>query len=221
MNRNEVQAFEVGGRVFKGVPGEVKVYRVLDAWLQAQPALSPQQLQGALRRVARQGRTTRRVGIAVAIVLALGVGAALLLIPPRDNRSPRQRFEAAPQDLASADAWLAEETAALYQANDNGSIQAVYREGRLAALLRELAPRLASRPSFRGLQLVYLLANEPLAPEVPQLCLQAMRELPELRRDARFAALLRATAAYAAQSPADGAPAASEVYRQALDQLER
>lgn len=40
MNRNEVQAFEVGARVFQGVPDEVKVYRVLDAWLHAEPALS-------------------------------------------------------------------------------------------------------------------------------------------------------------------------------------
>lgn len=213
MNRNEVQAFEVGARVFKGVPGEVKVYRVLDAWLQAQPALSAVELQRALHQVARAGRGTRRLALAAA-VLVLAVGGWFALRTPPDNRPPQQRFQADPQDLASADAWLQQETAALYAAEQNGAMQAIYREGRIEALLREQAPRLGGRSSFRVLQLVYLLANEPLAPEVPQLCLQAVREVEELRRDAQFVALLRATVEYAAKDPA-----AQTVYQAALTAL--
>jgi len=213
MNRNEVQAFEVGARVFRGVPHEVKVYRVLDDWLQAQPALTVAQLQQALAPVARDARRTRRIALwAVLVLVVLASIVAGVAWGRGDERSPQQRFAANPADLASADAWLRHETASLYQAEQNGTMPTVYREGRIAALLREHAALLGARAPFRTLQLVYLLANEPLAPEVPALCLTTVRQLPELRDDPAFVALLRATVDYAGKEPASQA-----IYRQALD----
>lgn len=212
MNRNEVQAFEVGARVFHGVPGEVKVYRVLDAWLQQQPALSHRELQRALRGLARP---PRRRGLLFGICLGLIAIGFAVAVWPQDRRTPQQRFAADPEDVASADAWLQQQTEALYRAEQAGTMQAVYRDAKVAALLREQAPRLGDRPSFRTLQLVYLLANEPLAPEVPGLCLDCARQLPQLAADAQFMALLRATVDYAAKEPP-----AQAVYRQALVLLE-
>lgn len=212
MNRNEVQAFEVGARVFQGVPNEVKVYRVLDAWLQAQPVLSAAELQRAVAPIVRMSKETRQIVIwSFVAMFMLGGLIWLFMRVGNDERTPQARFLAETNDLASADAWLHEETEQLYRAERAGTMTTVYREGRIAQLLLDQAPVLGERPSYRTLRLVYLLANEPLGPAVPQLCLAAVRDLPQLRDDAAFVALLRATVEYAEKEPA-----AQAIYEQAL-----
>jgi hypothetical protein len=116
-----------------------------------------------------------------------------------------------PLNVILAMVWLRAETEQLYRAERDGTMPVVYREGRVAQLLLEQAPRLGERASYRTLRLVYLLANEPLGPEVPQLCLATVRDLPQLRDDASFVALLRATVDYAEKEPAQ-----QQIYQQAL-----
>jgi class 3 adenylate cyclase len=217
MNRNEVQAFEVGARVFQGVPNEVKVYRVLDAWLQAQPALSAAELQRAVAPIVRMSKQTRQIVIWSFVALFMLGGLIWLFVRAGgDERSPQARFQADQNDVASADAWLRAETEQLYRAEREGTMTTVYREGRVAQLLLDQAPALGERASYRTLRLVYLLANEPLGPEVPQLCLATVRDLPQLHDDAAFVALLRATVEYAQKDPA-----AQTVYQQALQRIEK
>ena len=48
MNRNEIPTLEVGHRVFKGIPDEVKVFRILDDYVTNARLLTPAEL----RRVA-------------------------------------------------------------------------------------------------------------------------------------------------------------------------
>ena len=212
MNRNEVQAFEVGARVFQGVPDEVKVYRVLDAWLQAQPALSAAELERAVAPIVRMSKQARQLAIwSFVAMFMLGGLVWLFLRAGNDERPPQARFLADQNDVASADAWLRAETEQLYRAERDGTMPVVYREGRVAQLLLEQAPRLGERASYRTLRLVYLLANEPLGPEAPQLCLATVRDVPQLRDDASFVALLRATVDYAEKEPAQ-----QQIYQQAL-----
>lgn len=212
MNKNEVQAFEVGARVFKGVPGEVKVYRVLDDCIAATRALSADDLARQLAPLRKDVKRTRRYALsAVALVLALagGIGFAL-----RDSRPPEQRFLADPTDVASGDRWL-DEVAARVFAADEGEIQRLYREHTLDDILERGGGPLRGRPSFERVRLAWGMASAPLTPGLPEEVLAALKRERALRADARFVALLRATVEYAVKDAA-----AHAVYARALAQAE-
>ena len=93
MNRNEIPALEVGHRVFKGIPEEVKVYRILDDFVANARLLSPDEI----RRIAhessapargRGGRTGLLVGVGALLLLAGGGAAWILLRPPSSPSAP-------------------------------------------------------------------------------------------------------------------------------------
>jgi hypothetical protein len=216
MNKNEVQAFEVGARVFKGIAGEVKVYRVLDDCIDKARLLTAAELDRALAATGGKMRTSRRRALLVLVgMLAAGVATFAVMSSWRDSRSPRERFESDPDDLASADEWFESVASMLYDAEDNGSMQSVYREGTVADWIREHGPRLGERPSFVKMTLVFRMANEPPAPGVAELVVSALARYPDLRADPRLCKLLRATRDYAAKEPAQQA-----VYQRALQLAE-
>ncbi len=92
MNRNEIPALEVGHRVFKGIPEEVKVYRILDDFISNARVLTVDEI----RRIARGattvvpttgatpggggGRRPGRVAALVAGAVVLGAGGAYLAL---------------------------------------------------------------------------------------------------------------------------------------------
>ena len=217
MNKNEVQAFEVGRRVFKGIPGEVTVYRVLDDFIASARLLTQKELEAALAPIAADARWTRRsvawVGVLLLAGLALGTWA---LLRGNDKRTALERYLADPTDLASADAHAATLTRQIYEADAAGTLDGLYREGRIREWFAENRPRLGNRPAFVKLQLVYFMANEPLGGTVAEAVLQQARARPELANDAQFMALLRSTCDYAAKEPA-----LQKVYAEALQVLTR
>lgn len=203
MNKNEVQALEVGARVFKGVPGEVKVYRVLDSCISSTRALTEAELERRLTPVKRDVTHTRRIAV-VALVLALAVAVALYLVQAGsdeggenggDPRSAEARF-ADTRDVASGDTWMDELTAHLYAA-DEGELQRLYREGTIDAHLERARPTLRERPSFVRTQLVWGMASAPLQRDLAEDVEVSVTQHALLREDPRFVALLRATVEYA------------------------
>jgi len=204
MNKTEVQALEVGRRVFKGIPGEVKVYRILDAFIAGMRLLSPEELTRAGAAAGAPGARAKsmRRWIAIAAAIHLLAFAIALVLWQRDGRPPLERFESNPTDLASADAWLETVRATVYEAERTGTQQALYREGKIEAKLLEHAPRLAARASFRRTRAIWLMANEPLGPGAPEVVLQAVQADAGLRSDAQFCKLLDATVEYARKDPA-------------------
>lgn len=215
MNKNEVKAFEVGGRVFKGIPGEVKVYRVLDESIANARLLTANDLALAGRSVLR--RTSRRSAIlALCIATLSGIGLYLGLGSTREHGTATERYDRDPTDPSTATAFFEHLTTQLYDAEDRGESATLYREGTIAERIRTAAPQFASLPSFVKLRCVYLMANEPLAPHAPEAVLAAAEANEGFAADARFMALLRATVEYAAKEPAMQA-----VYARALDLLGR
>ena len=128
----------------------------------------------------------------------------------------RDSFESDPRDLASADRWLAELEGKLYEAERVGTMQQLYREGQVAALLAKHAPSLAGRKSFARVSSVWHMANEPLGPGTPRLVLETVEADPALREDERFVKLLAGTVEYAKKEPA-----AHEQYVRAQQRLAR
>lgn len=216
MNKNEVQAFEVGKRIFKGIPGEVTVYRVLDAFIANARLLTRQELDAALLPIAKDVRRTRRYAAWLALLLLGGAGAALWVMTRDDGRTALQRFEADPGDLKSADAHAELLTRELYAAEAAGTMPVLYREGRIRDWLLQHEARLRQRAAFVKLELVWLMANEPLRDDVPGIVLRRVQEQPAFQGDAPFVALLRSTCDYASK-----APAAQAVYAEALQFLTR
>jgi class 3 adenylate cyclase len=202
MNKNEVQALEVGARVFKGVPGEVKVYRVLDECITSARALTGAELERRLTPLRRDVTQTRRVAV-IALAVALAVAVALYLFVQRehdprrgDARSAEARFTADVHDVASGDAWMDDLAAQLYAA-DEGELQRLYREGTLEAHLERARPTLGERPSFVRTQLVWGMASAPLQRDLAQAVEAGVTEHALLRDDPRFVELLRETIEYA------------------------
>ncbi|MGE0143600.1 MAG: adenylate/guanylate cyclase domain-containing protein [Planctomycetota bacterium] len=215
MNKNEVKAFEVGGRVFKGIPGEVKVYRVLDESITNARLLSANDLALAGRSNLRSD-TRRRAMLAMCVALVAGVGIYLGLRSMGERGTPSERYDRDPTDPSAATAFFEQLTTQLYDAEDRGESATLYREGAIAERIRAASPQLASLASLVKLRCVYLMANEPLAPHAPEAVLAAAEANAELARDARFLALLRGTVDYAAKEPAMAA-----IYARALDLLDR
>lgn len=215
MNKNEVQAFEVGARVFKGIPGEVKVYRVLDESIANARLLSASELAVATRPTAR-GVPRRVLWVGLAGIVVAGLATFLATRSSRDRRSPQQRHESDPDDPGAADAFFEQLTTQLFEAEARGEMTTIYREGLIAERIRRAGPRLANRESLVKLRCVFMLANEPLAPEAPGFVLSAVERHRGLAEDERFVALLRATVEYAAKEPAMQA-----TYARALAVVER
>ncbi|MEZ6015574.1 MAG: adenylate/guanylate cyclase domain-containing protein [Planctomycetota bacterium] len=196
MNKNEVQALEVGARVFKGVPGEVKVYRVLDECIAATRLLSEEELAQQLVPLRRDQKGTRRVAyVALGVALAAAL-VAFVALQQRDERSAEVRYRADPTDLSSGDDWLNEVAARLFAAHE-GEIQTLYREGDIARLLEEQNKALGTRASYVRLRLVWGMLAEPLLGGLAEAVLDALQRDPALRKDARFMQLLRDTVDYA------------------------
>jgi len=104
MNRNEIPAFEVGLRVFKGIAGEVKVYRILDEFVSNARVLSIDEI----RRIARGATTVvpttdgtrggggaggrgRAIALVAGALVAGGAGAYVVLrgtTPPAPTTPP-------------------------------------------------------------------------------------------------------------------------------------
>jgi class 3 adenylate cyclase len=202
MNKNEVQALEVGARVFKGVPGEVKVYRVLDAYIASARALTEAELERRFTPLKHDATRTRRVAV-IALVVALAVAAALYFFLRRegdarhgDTRSAEARFTADVHDVASGDVWMDELAARLYAA-DEGEVQRLYREGTMEAHLERARPTLGERPSFVRTQLVWGMSSAPLQRDLAQAVEAGVTQHALLRDDPRFVELLRETVEYA------------------------
>ncbi|MFO1053149.1 MAG: adenylate/guanylate cyclase domain-containing protein [Planctomycetota bacterium] len=198
MNRNEVQAFEVGARVFKGVPGEVKVYRVLDDCIRRTALLSREELDRAMAAPLARGRT-RRVALFALGLLTVGVAAWFVLL---DRRGPLERFASDPADLQAGDACARIWTTELYDAEERGVMETVYREGVMAQRIAGMAERFGGREAFDRLRAVYLMANEPLGPQVAEFVEGVVTRHAALRGDPRFRKLLGDTVEYAAKEPA-------------------
>lgn len=202
MNKNEVQALEVGARVFKGVPGEVKVYRVLDSCIASAHALTEAELERRLTPLKRDATHTRRVAV-IALVVALAVAAGLYFSVLRgsdtlrdDTRTAEARFTADPHDVASGDAWMDELAAQLYAA-DEGEVQRLYRERTIEAHLERARPTLGERPPFVRAQLVWGMVSAPLQKSLAEAVESGVARHALLRADPRFVALLRDTVDYA------------------------
>lgn len=103
MNRNEIPTLEVGHRVFKGIPDEVKVYRILDDYVARARLLSPAELRPPSRAPASpRAAAPRGRGLVLALAGALlvaGGGIAALLLARRDPPAPAP---GAPTDLLAA-----------------------------------------------------------------------------------------------------------------------
>lgn len=203
MNKNEVAAFEVGARVFKGIPGEVKVYRVLEDFITAARTLSRQELHAArgTQAPANPPTATRR-GWLVALLALAGIAGAVVFARRSDPRPALARYEADPTDLASADEHARLVLRELYAAEAEGRMPAIYREGTVRDWLQQQQARLQEREPFQRLQVVYLMANEPLGDGVAELVAQRVTQHADWAGDAGFVALLRATCDYAAKDPA-------------------
>lgn len=84
MNRNEIPTLEVGYRVFKGIPDEVKVYRILDDYVEHARLLSPEEMRGLsghateapATSAARRPNAPRKVVLVAVAGLVLVGGAA-------------------------------------------------------------------------------------------------------------------------------------------------
>lgn len=209
MNKNEVQAFEVGARVFKGVPGEVKVYRVLDDCIRRARALHEEELS---RRAAPRGRIDRTPrGLLGFVLLAIALAVALAFAMTRESTPPRERFESNPSDLRSADEWMDDLTSELYVASE-GDLQRMYREGTIDEVVRRHSGALGDRLPFRRMRLVYGMSVAPLEPSLPPEVLESVDRFAPLREDPQFVALLERTVEYAAKEPALQA-----IYAEALE----
>jgi class 3 adenylate cyclase len=202
MNKNEVQALEVGARVFKGVPGEVKVYRVLDTCIASARALTEDELERRLTPLERDVSRTRRIA-AIALVVAVAVAAALYFFLQRqggardgDTHGAEWRFTADKHDIASGDAWMDDLTAQLYAA-DEGELQRLYREGTIEERLQRASATLRERPSFIRARLVWGMASAPLQDGLAEAVEENVARHALLRDDVRFVALLRDTVDYA------------------------
>jgi class 3 adenylate cyclase len=96
MNRNEIPALEVGHRVFKGIPDEVKVYRIVDEYVANARLMSPEEIRrvahaaasavsSSPNAAAAAAASARRgphpaVWLVAGAILALGGGAAVYLM---------------------------------------------------------------------------------------------------------------------------------------------
>jgi len=200
MNKNEVQALEVGARVFKGVPGEVKVYRVLDTCIASARALTEADLERRLTPLKRDATRSRRVAftaLAVALGVASAVAAAFFFVQgPRDELSAETRFGADMHDVASGDAWMDELATQVYDA-DEGELQRLYREETIEAHLQRARPALRGRPSFVRARLVWDMASAPLQDGLAEAVQESVARHALLRADPRFMKLLRDTVDYA------------------------
>lgn len=90
MNRNEIPALEVGHRVFKGIPDEVKVYRILDDFVARARLLSPEEIRSIGRAapvVAPRRRTAAWVAAGAAGAVLAG-GASWALFRPSPPPAP-------------------------------------------------------------------------------------------------------------------------------------
>lgn len=200
MNKNEVQALEVGARAFKGVPGEVKVYRVLDTCIATTRPLTEAELEHRLTPLKRDVTRTRhvaRLALAVASVVAIAVAATLLLVRgPKDERSAEARFAADVHDVESGDAWMTALAEQVYAA-DEGERQRLYREGTIEAHLERARPALGQRPAFIRAQLAWGMASAPLQKDLAEAVERNVEQHALLRTDPRFVQLLRETLDYA------------------------
>lgn len=194
MNRNEVQALEVGARVFKGIPGEVKVYRVLDECIANTRLLAAGELQP------RQAAAGRRRGLVAAGVLLLLVALLPLLL----------RGEPGPDFVA-----LRRE---LYTAQATGTISALYSQtGPESWYGQHIARHLPSHKddlAYQWLRATWHMLQEPLVPGAAELVLEVIEKEPLVARDAEFKRLLVETVDYAQKDPAVQAR-----YQQALQRL--
>ncbi|MFO0933785.1 MAG: adenylate/guanylate cyclase domain-containing protein [Planctomycetota bacterium] len=106
MNRNEIPTLEVGHRVFKGIPDEVKVYRILDDYVARARLLSPAEMRHAARvaSASAPAAAARGRGLVLALAGALlvaGGGIVALLVARRDPPAAPAPAAAAP-DLLTA-----------------------------------------------------------------------------------------------------------------------
>jgi class 3 adenylate cyclase len=118
MNRNEIPTLEVGHRVFKGIPDEVKVYRILDDYVARARLLSPAEMRHAVRvatvspAVAPTMAPARGRGLVLALsaaLLVVGGGLVALLLTRRDPPTPSAPAAPAPDLLAAMAAAAAKD----------------------------------------------------------------------------------------------------------------
>ena len=209
MNRNEVEALEVGTRLFKGIPHEVRVYKILGEFIAKAPLMNETDLAQVLGHVAGDVRVTRsRTGMILALV-ALGVVLAL-------GYATGWFAPATPSDAERLDALRRE----LYAAAGDDGLALPYRDrdgasSWYAKNLEADVARLGGHPRFVWLRATWHMLNEPLADGVPELVRDAITANPDAQHDVQFAAWLRRTLAYA-QSKPDVNPTAAAQYTEAL-----
>ncbi|MFO0983641.1 MAG: adenylate/guanylate cyclase domain-containing protein [Planctomycetota bacterium] len=223
MNQSEIAAMEVGFRVFKGIPGEVKVFKIVDGFIEAARLMSRSELEQAMPPMRVDLAATRRhprllLVLALVLVAIGAIGIGLRLRDPDRiaaqveagdlagaASAARASFEAHPDDASARARWLDLARRELYDAEKTGRIQQLYREreldsGWFARNVTRHAAELGHEPRFQWLLASWYMLNEPLAPDTPELVLHAIEQnLAAVRADQEFLRLLAATLEYSAK----------------------
>src|SRR5262245_1913799 len=204
MNQSEIAALEVGHRVLKGIPGEVKVYRIADDFIEQARLLTRAELDQATRSVGRAVSATRRNTTILLVLAALTLIAVSAMFfrrsnGPGDGRADEQEIRALveagnvpravtaaraawlehPSDLRLRDQWLDLARRELYLAAKNQTLDALYREresdpGWFHDNIATHASELEQEPRFQWLLATWHMLNEPLAPDVPELVVKVV-----------------------------------------------
>src|SRR5262245_2084443 len=149
MNRNEIPALEVGHRVFKGIPDEVKVFRIVDEYVANARLMSVDEIRRVAHAVASEvtgapaaaaaapaGVRHPAVWGAVGAALLVGAGAAVFLTSAKGS----------PEPPAKSDAEVAAEMSVerMIEALKSGSVNRAV----LMRALRFNAERLAAKGQY-------------------------------------------------------------------------
>src|SRR5262245_33497501 len=156
MNQSEIAALEVGHRVLKGIPGEVKVYRIADDFIEQTRLLTRAELEQATKAMGREVSATRRnsaILIVLAVLTLAAVAAVAAVLMRRSGGARESDAESAsiqalvdagdlsralsaaraawlknPADLGLRDRWLDLARRDLYRAVKERRLDALYRE---------------------------------------------------------------------------------------------